>query len=214
MTKPIVIAIDGPAAAGKGTIARQLAADFDYAYLDTGSLYRAVALGVIAEGAIDDEALAARISSNLDLALTQHPDLRTEATGRGASIVSAMPKVRANLLALQRDFAATPPGGKNGAILDGRDIGTVICPKADAKLFVTASAEVRARRRMAEEKKAGKSADYVVLLADVKARDARDTSREDAPLRPAQDADLLDTSELTIEAAIEQAKRLIKAATE
>lgn len=206
----MIIAIDGPAAAGKGTLARRIAADFDLAYLDTGALYRAVGLALLKAG-VDpsDEAAAADASADLDMALLDDPALRAEATGGAASRVAAMPQVRANLLVFQKNFAANPPGGKSGAVLDGRDIGTVVCPDADLKLFVTASAEVRAERRRAEAEGRGEAADFAAILADVKARDARDMGRKDAPLKPADDALLLDTSNLDIDAVFLRAAALV-----
>lgn len=182
------VAIDGPAAAGKGTIARALAARFGFAHLDTGGLYRAVG----AKGG--DPVAAARGLSAADLA---RDDLRTLAAGEAASRVAVIPEVRAALVDFQRDFARRP----GGAVLDGRDIGTVICPAAEVKLFVTASPEVRARRRWAELE----GADYDQVLAEVKARDARDMGRAEAPLRPAADALVLDTSEMTVEEAVARA---------
>ncbi len=204
----IVIAIDGPAAAGKGTLARRLAAHYGLRFLDTGALYRAVAVAM-REGGHDltDEATAARIAATLDPALLEHPDLRAAGTGEAASRVASMPAVRAALLDYQRRFAATPPG----AVLDGRDIGTVVCPDADVKLFVTAAPEVRARRRWRELKARGEEVPFEEVLAQVKARDARDMNRPEAPLRPAPDAHLLDTSELDIEAAFQAARRIIDA---
>lgn len=206
----MIIAIDGPAAAGKGTLARRIAKEYGLAYLDTGSLYRAVGLALLKAG-IDpsDEAAAAEASADVDMALLEDPALRAEATGGAASKVAAMPQVRANLLAFQKNFAENPPGGKSGTVLDGRDIGTVVCPDADLKLFVTASAEVRAERRRAEAEGRGEAADFIAILADVKARDARDMGRKDAPLRPADDALLLDTSNLDIDAVFLRAAALV-----
>ena len=178
------VAIDGPAAAGKGTIARALANKFSFAYLDTGLLYRAVA----AKGG--DPVQAAMGLTPQDLA---RDDLRTLAAGQAASRVAAMPQVRAALTAFQRQFARSA----GGAVLDGRDIGTVICPMAEVKLYVTSSAEVRAHRRWLEV-----GGDLVQVLAEVRERDARDMGRADAPLRPADDAVLIDTTDLTIEAAV------------
>ena len=208
----MIIAIDGPAAAGKGTLAKRLAAKFGYAYLDTGALYRAVALMLTSAGQNpSDEAAAARASADIDLAITRDPLLRTEATGTAASIVAAMPAVRSNLLEFQRNFSSSPPNGEPGAVLDGRDIGTVVCPDAPCKLFITASAEERARRRTAEMTERGLAADYMVILADVQARDARDMGRAEAPLKPAEDALLLDTTILDIDAVFLRAVQFVEA---
>ena len=206
----MIIAIDGSAAAGKGTLARRLAAEFDFAYLDTGALYRAVGLSLLKKG-IDpsDVAAAEAASADLDMALMDDPDLRAEATGGAASQVAAVPMVRSNLLEFQRKFSKVPPGNKKGAVLDGRDIGTVVCPKADVKLYVTASPEVRAERRRLEMEGRGMAADFDAILADVRARDERDMGRKDAPLRPAEDALLLDTSNLDIDAVFLRAAALV-----
>jgi cytidylate kinase len=202
----MIIAVDGPAASGKGTLARRLAAHFGLAYLDTGLLYRAVARDVRAQGgALEDSLLAARAASRLDPATLDDPSLRSPGVGEAASVVAGLPDVRAALLQFQREFAARPPG----AVLDGRDIGTVVCPQADVKIFITAAAEVRARRRYLEKKDRGEAADYETVLADIKRRDARDAGRETAPMRPAADAVLLDTSNLDIEAAFETAVGVI-----
>ncbi|NVJ96972.1 MAG: (d)CMP kinase [Alphaproteobacteria bacterium] len=207
----MIIAIDGPAAAGKGTLARRIAKEFDFAYLDTGALYRAVGLSLLKQGiAPTDEAAAEAASAALDMALMDDPALRAEATGSAASQVAAMPKVRANLLDFQKNFALNPPDGAPGAVLDGRDIGTVVCPDADLKLFVTASAEVRAERRLKEMQERGIAADFDAILADVKARDERDMGRKDAPLKPAEDAHLLDTSNLDIDAVFLRAAAFVK----
>lgn len=209
----MIIAIDGPAAAGKGTLAKRLAKEFDFAYLDTGTLYRAVGLSLLNAGHNPlDVAKAEAASAALDQTLFADPALRSEATGAAASKVASMPKIRANLLNFQQSFASSPPNNKAGAVLDGRDIGTVVCPNADLKLFVTASAEERARRRTAEMETRGDAANYEEILADVKARDSRDMSRADAPLRPAEDAHLLDTTELDIDAVFLRAVQLVKAA--
>ncbi|HKK37141.1 MAG TPA: (d)CMP kinase [Paracoccaceae bacterium] len=198
------VAIDGPAAAGKGTLARALAERFGLAHLDTGLLYRAV--GVKARAAAGDPIppdaaiAAAEALAPEDL---EAPDLRTGEAGEAASQVAAIPEVRAALLAFQRDFARR----EGGAVLDGRDIGTVVCPEADVKLFVTASDETRARRRHAELAHTGVTLEAV--LADLRRRDARDAGRADAPMRPAPDALLLDTTELTIDRAIAEAADLI-----
>jgi cytidylate kinase len=194
----MIIAVDGPAAAGKGTIARALARHFGFHFLDTGALYRMVGLAVIRSGrdpADTRAAIAAAMS--LDPSGFAGRDLRTEAVGAAASIVAVVPEVRSALLSLQRDFARKQPG----AVLDGRDIGTVVCPDADVKLYVTASPEVRAARR---QKELGAAA-YAEVLAEIRARDLRDSQRATAPLLPAKDAVILDTSELDIAAAVEAA---------
>ena len=207
----MIIAIDGPAAAGKGTLARRLAAEFGFAYLDTGSLYRAVGLGVLSGGfKADDVEAATKVSAHLDAKLLGDPALREERTGDAASKVAAMPDVRANLLEFQRNFSVSPPGGKAGAVLDGRDIGTIVCPDADLKLYVTASADVRANRRFLELQQRDASVTFDQVLADVKARDARDSGRAEAPLKPAEDALLLDTTELAIDAVFLRAVDLVK----
>lgn len=206
----MIIAIDGPAAAGKGTLARRLAAEFGFAYLDTGALYRAVGLTLLKKGIDPADAEAAEAASaDLDLDLFDDPELRAEVTGGAASKVAAMPGVRANLLDFQKNFASNPPEGKKGAVLDGRDIGTVVCPDADLKLFVTASPEVRAERRRLELEGRGLEADFDAILADVRARDKRDMGRKDAPLKPAEDALLLDTSNLDIDAVFLRAVALV-----
>ena len=206
----MIVAVDGPVAAGKGTLARRLATAFSFAYLDTGSLYRAVAARLLREGAApEDEAAAHEVAASLTEADLAAPDLREERTGAGASVVAAQPAVRAALLDYQRQFAASPPGGAAGALLDGRDIGTVVCPDADVKLFVTASAEERARRRWRELVDRGEPADYETVLADLQQRDARDQARAAAPLKPAADAHLLDTTNLGIEPAFEAAKAIV-----
>nr|WP_229819084.1 (d)CMP kinase [Kordiimonas sediminis] len=209
----MIIAIDGPAAAGKGTLARRLAREFNFAYLDTGSLYRAVGLSLLRAG-VDpaDEDAAVAASADLAPALLSDPALRDEATGGAASVVAAMPMVRSNLLEFQRNFAQHPPDDKAGAVLDGRDVGTVVCPDAPVKLFVTASPEERARRRTDELLAKGQAVDFGEILADVKARDARDSGRKDAPLKPAEDALLLDTTNLDIDAVFLRAKALVQKA--
>ena len=186
------IAIDGPAAAGKGTISRAVAAHFGFAHLDTGLLYRAVGRKML-DGV--DPIRAAQELLPTDL---QVQGLRTAAVGQAASRVAAIPEVRAALLDFQRAFARRD----GGAVLDGRDIGTVICPEAEAKLFVTASAEVRARRRFEELVAGGAETDFETVLAETRERDHRDATRADAPLKPAQDAHLIDTSDLDVEAAV------------
>ena len=206
----LVIALDGPAASGKGTLARRLAEAFDLAYLDTGSLYRAVAARVLANGADpQDEAVAATAAEALDPADLQRPDLRSQTVGAAASQVAAQPRVRQALLDFQRRFAARPPDGLSGAVLDGRDIGTVVCPDADVKIYVVASPEVRAERRHRELIARGEPSIYPQVLAEIQERDARDSARAAAPLKPADDAVQLDTSELDIEAAFQAAKRIV-----
>ena len=206
----MIIAIDGPAAAGKGTLARRLAAEFNLAFLDTGALYRATGLRVIRNGTDlnDAEAVAAE-AKKITAEDRENPALREEATGEMASKVSAIPEVRAALLDYQRNFASNPPDGHGGSILDGRDIGTVVCPDADAKLYVTASDEVRAHRRWLELSAKDPSVKEAVVLAEMQQRDARDAARATAPMKPAEDAHLLDTSELSIDAAFDAAKAYI-----
>lgn len=205
-----VIAIDGPAASGKGTLARKLARHYDFAYLDTGSLYRAVGQAVLAAGGNPaDEAAALAAAKALDVNRIDERAIRSREAGEAASIVAAMPAVRAAILHFQRDFATNPPGGKAGAVLDGRDIGTVVCPEAKAKLFVTASPEVRAQRRWLELKVSGSAVGEAQILDDIRERDQRDAERAASPMKPAADAYLLDTSNLSIEAAFGAAVAII-----
>jgi cytidylate kinase len=205
----MIIAIDGPAASGKGTIARRIAAHYRLPHLDTGLLYRAIAAALIAEDHdLYDEAAAAAAARGLGLTDFNEATLRTRQTGEAASVVAAMPGVRAALIEAQRAFAARP----GGAVLDGRDIGTVICPDADVKIFVTASATARAQRRALELIQRGEEADYSAILADIIRRDARDSGRVAAPLRPADDAVRLDTTHLGVDAAFEEALRIVEAA--
>ena len=202
--KALVIAVDGPAASGKGTIARSLARHFGLPHMDTGLLYRQVALNLWRWGGDpgnEFEALRACHELGVD---HDDPELRSEPVSRIASAISAYPAVRAALLDRQQDFAKQP----GGAVLDGRDIGTVIAPQADVKLFVTASPEVRAKRRMGELLSRGMPSHYDDVLLDIRARDERDTHREIAPLKPADDAILFDTSDLDVNAAVAEAIRL------
>lgn len=204
--RPPVIAVDGPAASGKGTLARKLAAHFGFAHLDTGRLYRAVGLRVL-RGAGDpaDPAVAEAAAEALDPQDLDDPELGGEDAARAASQVAALPGVRAALLDFQRRFAARPPDGARGAVLDGRDVGTVVCPGADAKLFVTASPEVRAERRHKELLGTGVDSIYARVLEDIRERDARDSQRAAAPLRQAEDAFLLDTSAMGPDDALQAA---------
>jgi cytidylate kinase len=205
----MIIAIDGPAASGKGTLGKRLAAHFGLRHLDTGLLYRAVAKALLDAGhTLDDRAKALAAAQSLDLTRLDEHTLKTHAIGEAASIVSAFPDVRAALIELQREFARSPPG----AVLDGRDIGTVIAPYANVKIFLTASAAERARRRAAELKRNGEPADEGAILADIERRDARDRTRAVAPLKPADDAHLLDTTHLDIDAAVRAAIDIVEAA--
>ena len=213
MTGSIVIAVDGPAASGKGTLARRLASELRYAYLDTGLLYRAVGLEML-RAAVDlaDEAMAAKIVGKLRISEMNFadPKLRNETTGQVAAVVATYANVRAALVGLQRDFAERPPGAAAGAVLDGRDIGTVICPGANYKFFVDASIEVRARRRVKELREKGDPSIYSRVLHDMKERDLRDRTRKIAPLAPAVDASVIDTTNLSADAAFALAISLIK----
>ncbi len=202
----MIIAIDGPAASGKGTLGKRIADRFGLAHLDTGLLYRAVARDVRRKGGrLDDAGLATAAARELDPSTLEDPALRAPGLGEAASIVAGIAPVRAALLQLQRDFARRPPG----AVLDGRDIGTVVCPDADVKIYVTASPEVRARRRHLEKTSRGEPATYEEVLEDIRRRDERDSSRDAAPMRQAADAFLLDTSNLDIEAAFNTAVGVI-----
>jgi cytidylate kinase len=205
----MIIAIDGPAASGKGTLAKQLAAHYRLPHLDTGLLYRGVALALTdARQPLENADLAEAAARRLEVDHLDDPRLRSAEMGGAASIVAAIPAVRAALLDFQRNFAAQPAG----AVLDGRDIGTVVAPHADAKLFVTASAEERARRRALELRGRGARADEAKILADIRARDARDGARSVAPLKAADDARLLDTTNLDIDAAFRAAVALVDGA--
>jgi cytidylate kinase len=205
----MIIAIDGPAASGKGTLGKRLAQRYGLRHLDTGLIYRAVAKALLDAGArLDDAARALAAAEALDPARFDEDTLKAYAVGEAASIVSAIPQVRAALLAFQRNFAAAAPG----AVLDGRDIGTVICPQAQVKIFVTASPQERARRRALELAARGEAVEEAAVLADILRRDERDRSRSVAPLKPAADAHLLDTTHLDIEAAVRAAVDIVEAA--
>jgi cytidylate kinase len=204
----MIIAIDGPAASGKGTLAKRLAAHYGYRHLDTGVIYRAVAHAMLSAGLdLDDEAKAAEVAMGLDPGTFEDPALKSQAVGSAASVVSALPKVREALVTFQRQFAAGPPG----AVLDGRDIGTVICPDAEVKIYVVADPRVRAQRRTLEARGQGEEADEVAVLADILARDERDQNRAIAPLKQAPDAYLLDNSCLDIEGGVRAAIDIVEA---
>lgn len=205
----MIIAIDGPAASGKGTLAKRVAVHYGLPHLDTGLLYRAVGRDALARGiALDNAEATAEVASTLEIATLDDPALRTAGAGEAASQVARHPAVRTALLAYQRNFAQ----GELGAVLDGRDIGTVICPEADAKLFVTATPEVRAMRRFLELTGRGVAITEAAVLADIRARDERDSTRGAAPLVQASDAVLLETTNLSIDAAFRAALDLIEAA--
>jgi cytidylate kinase len=202
----VIIAIDGPAASGKGTLAKRLAAHLSLPHLDTGLLYRAVGRAMLDRGLdLGDQGAAGEIAEALEVGDLDEDRLRGREMGEAASIVAAQPKVRKALLDLQRRFAHQ----RGGAVLDGRDIGTVIAPGADAKIFVTAAAEVRARRRHLELEKRGAAPPFEDVLADIRRRDARDAGRADAPLKPAPDAIVLDTTALDVEGTFEAALAII-----
>ena len=204
----MIIAIDGPAASGKGTLARRLAQHYGYRHLDTGVIYRAVAHALLATGAdLRDEALAVKAARELDPETFGNPALKSHDVGSAASVVSAIPKVREVLLDFQRQFAAAPPG----AVLDGRDIGTVICPNAEVKIFVVADPKVRAHRRTLEAISRGEAADEAKILEDIIQRDERDRNRASAPLKQAEDAYLLDNTNLDIEAGVRAAIDIVEA---
>ena len=203
----MIIAVDGPAASGKGTIARALARHFGLPHLDTGVLYRAVGLATLRKGGDPADEADAFAACDFSDAMLCDPELRSEAAGASASRVSAHPAVRAALIDRQRSFARQA----GGAVLDGRDVGTIIAPEAEAKLFVTARPEVRAQRRHDELERMGLHSRLEAVLHDIQARDERDTGRKTAPLRQADDAILLDTSDLAIEAAIQRAISLVEA---
>ncbi|MBW6423661.1 (d)CMP kinase [Rhizobium sp. XQZ8] len=204
----MIIAIDGPAAAGKGTLSRQIADAYGFHHLDTGLTYRAAAKALLDAGLpLDDEAVAEKMAREVELAGLDRNILSAHEIGEAASKIAVMPAVRRALVEAQQAFAGRTPG----TVLDGRDIGTVVCPDAPVKLYVTASADVRANRRYEEILGKGQPADYAEIFADVKKRDERDIGRADSPLKPAADAHLLDTSEMSIEAAFQAAKTIIDA---
>jgi cytidylate kinase len=206
----LVIALDGPAAAGKGTLARRLAQHYNLAYLDSGTLYRGVGLTVLRQG-LDptNESVATAAAVGLKPDLLAEPDIRVEATSQAASKVAAIPAVRTALLDWQRRFAAHPPVGKAGAVMDGRDIGTVVCPDAKVKIFITASVEARAQRRFKELQEKGEGVIYARVLEDMRERDARDTVRSTSPMKPADDALIIDTSALDADQVFERARTYI-----
>jgi cytidylate kinase len=204
----MIIAIDGPAASGKGTLAKRLAAHYGFRYLDTGLIYRAVAKAMLDAGTdLTDEVRAAEVARTLDPAGFDDPALKSHTVGEAASVVSAHPQVRAALVEFQQSFAATLPG----AVLDGRDIGTVICPDAEVKIFVVAAPEIRAHRRFLEAQSRGEPADEAAILADIIKRDERDRNRSAAPLKQAPDAVLLDNSYLDIEGGVRAAIDIVEA---
>ncbi|MBT4879500.1 MAG: (d)CMP kinase [Alphaproteobacteria bacterium] len=207
----MIIAIDGPSGSGKGTLAKKLADHFDFAFLDTGLLYRAVAFIMRSQGLDpNNEQTCEKVAQQIREEDLQSPLLRDESVGEIASIVSSYPGVRAALLAFQKNFCSTPPRNKPGAILDGRDIGTVICPEADYKFFIFANPDIRAERRWKELQKRGTTCIYDHVLQDMKERDARDTTRTTSPLLPAKDAFIIDTSELTIDQVFEEVLSIIE----
>lgn len=206
MDRKPVIAIDGPAAAGKGTLSRKLAVHFDVPHLDTGLTYRAVGQYILENGlAFDDEEVAAAAALEVDLGKLDREILARHHIGEAASQIAVMPKVRTALVKAQRNFASA----QNGAVLDGRDIGTVVLPQADVKLYITASPETRAKRRYDEILERGHEAVYQEIVDDIRQRDARDMERADSPLRPADDAALIDTSNMDIDKAFSEALRAI-----
>lgn len=206
MVPPLLIAIDGPAASGKGTLARRLADYYHLPHLDTGLTYRAIGHRLMQAGLpLDDETHAIQAAHDVDLGNLDRHALSAHAVGDAASRVAVIPQVRRILVEKQREFANRP----GGAVLDGRDIGTVVCPDADVKLYITASAEVRAQRRLRDIEGRGGQADPGEILADIVRRDTRDMGRADSPLRPAADAHLLDTSDMSIEAAFRAARTII-----
>lgn len=210
-----IIAIDGTAASGKGTLARKLATELNFAYLDTGKLYRYVGWKILKEGGDPDDqataiAMARKLEGQLNPQELEDPDLSSDEAGQAASKIGQFQPVRDALIAFQRDFAINPPAPYSGAILDGRDIGTVICPQADAKLYIDAKTEIRAERRTKELQSKGFSVKYDAVLADMRARDARDAGRQAAPMKPADDALVLDTGAMSIAEVYDTALRFIR----
>ena len=208
----MIVAIDGPSASGKGTLSKRLAAHLGFAHLDTGKLYRAVGMMVVHGGGDPtNESVALQAAKSLEPAILADPELGGDIAAVAASKVAAITSVRDLLLQFQRHFAAVPPGGLKGAVLDGRDIGTVVCPEAEVKLYVTANTDIRAERRHKELLERGESSIYARVLQDMKERDERDTNRSVAPLKPAEDAFILDTSDLNADqafsAALEEIER-------
>ena len=209
-TRPVVIAVDGPAASGKGTLSNSLANHFDFARLDTGLIYRALGLKVLGDGSdASDKQKVILLANQLSFDDLNQENLRSEKVGAVASRVAAIPDVRAVLLKFQRDFAAHPPAKKSGVVLDGRDIGTIVCPNANFKIFLIADKDVRATRRFKELQERGLRAIYSQILRDIVDRDARDSFRSVAPLEPAKDAFVLDTSNLSVDATFVAALKYI-----
>lgn len=209
--KPLIVAIDGPAGAGKGTVSQEIARLYNFAYLDTGLVYRAAARKVLQAGVdVRDHENVIAVAKTLNMGDMVHiPELRTETMGNEASRIATIPEVREALINMQRNFANHPPLPHLGAVLDGRDIGTVVCPQAPVKIFITASPEVRAERRMKELQGRGISCIYESILLEIKERDDRDMNRPTAPLRPAADAVTLDSSERTPQEMVEMVSAII-----
>ena len=214
-TRPVVIAVDGPAASGKGTVSNSLANHFDFARLDTGLIYRALGLKVLGDGSdASDKQKVILLANQLSFEDLNQENLRSEKVGAVASRVAAIPDVRAVLLKFQRDFTAHPPAKKSGVVLDGRDIGTIVCPNANFKIFLIADKDVRATRRFKELQERGLRAIYSQILRDIVNRDARDSLRSVAPLEPAKDAFVLDTSKLSVDATFGAALKYISTQNE
>ncbi|MBV8060044.1 MAG: (d)CMP kinase [Alphaproteobacteria bacterium] len=213
--KPTIIAVDGTSASGKGTLAERIAATLGFAYLDTGLLYRAVAYQAVQDGgqagnAADAIAASEKFCTGDSATFLSQPELRSAASGTGASLVAAVPEVRTNLLKYQKDFCLNPPGGKAGAVVDGRDIGTVIAPYAPVKLFITASAEERARRRFNQLQARGENVTYDAVFQALVERDTRDATRSVAQTKPAADAVVMDTTTMDAEAVYQESMRIIR----